>query len=208
MQSSYDRPGRHVPAVSDETLGAVRAGADSFHQQAVEIVRDRYNQCADEKTPIEEQYDAEDRRRSEADYLAAHVEKVWRTSTRQAARERVVKDHRSRVRGLFTAARDEVLRSYELQEQQREQSDRPSESRRAGDAGTSRRAVPEPPSERLSTPQGRERIPSAALDAESRRVAQDRPFPRGARRVTRVQRASGPACTAAITAKLSLASPP
>ena len=180
MQSSYDRPGRHVPAVSDETLGAVRAGADSFHQQAVEIVRDLYDQCADEKTPIEEQYDAEDRRRSEADYLAAHVEKVWRTSTRQAARERVVKDHRSRVRGLFTAARDEVLRSYELQEQQREQSDRPSESRRAGDAGTSRRAVPEPPSERPSTPQGRERIPSwfkQILNAEIGHDGKDAPHP-------------------------------
>ena len=158
---SYGRVDRHVPAVSDETLAAARAGADPFLQEAVDVVWDRYDQCADYTTPSVERYDADDRRRSEEDYLAALVEQALegareagRTSARQAARERVVKDHRSRIRGIFTAAHDEVLRSDELQDQ-REQSVRLSESGRAGDVGTSRRAA----SESLSTPPGQERTP-------------------------------------------------
>ena len=158
---SYGRVDRHVPAVSDETLAAARAGADPFLQEAVDVVWDRYDQCADYTTPSVERYDADDRRRSEEDHLAALVEQAlegareaWRTSARQAARERVVKDHRSRIRGIFTATHDEVLRSDELQDQ-REQSVRLSESGRAGDAGTSRRAA----SESLSTPPGQERTP-------------------------------------------------
>ena len=166
---SYGRPGRHVPAVSDETLAEVRAGADAFLQKVVDLVWDRYDRCADYKTPSEERYDDDDRRQSEDTCLAELIAKTledqresWLSSTQQAAvRARALKDHRSRIRGIFTSARDDVLRGDELRDRQQERSVRPSGAQRAGGVGTSagRRAATEPPSESSSTSPGHERKP-------------------------------------------------
>ena len=166
---SYGRPGRHVPAVSDETLAEVRVGADAFLQKVVDLVWDRYDRCADYKTPSEERYDDDDRRQSEDTCLAELIAKTledqresWLSSTQQAAvRARALKDHRSRIRGIFTSARDDVLRGDELRDRQQERSVRPSGAQRAGGVGTSagRRAATEPPSESSSTSPGHERKP-------------------------------------------------
>jgi len=175
QHQSYGRPGRHIPAVSDETLVAVRADADSFLQEVVDVVWDRYDRCADDETPREARYDDDDRRRSEEDYLALLIEKALegerealRTSTRQAARERVIKDYRSRIRDVFTAARDEQFRSDDLRDRQREQSVRPSGARRAGDAD---------PSKAASAPLNPATAPSNARGASkrARRGGQNRP---------------------------------
>lgn len=72
------------------------------------------------------------------------------------------------VRDIFTAARAAVIRSDELQDQQREQSARLSESRRARDAGTSRRAATEPSSESPSTPPGQERTPHGGVQRQGK----------------------------------------
>ena len=166
---SYGRPGRHVPAVSDETLAEVRAGADAFLQKVVDLVWDRYDRCADYKTPREERYDDDDRRQSEDTCLAELIAKTLEgqresrfSSTQQTAvRASALKDHRSRIRGIFMSARDDVLRGDELRDRQQERSVRPSGAQRAGGAGTSagRRAATAPPSESPSTSPGHEREP-------------------------------------------------
>ena len=166
---SYGRPGRHVPAVSDETLAEVRAGADAFLQKVVDLVWDRYDRCADYKTPREERYDDDDRRQSEDICLAELIAKTLEgqresrfSSTQQTAvRASALKDHRSRIRGIFMSARDDVLRGDELRDRQQERSVRPSGAQRAGGAGTSagRRAATAPPSESPSTSPGHEREP-------------------------------------------------
>ena len=166
---SYGRPGRHVPAVSDETLAEVRAGADAFLQKVVDLVWDRYDRCADYKTPREERYDDADRRQSEDTCLAELIAKTLEgqresrfSSTQQTAvRASALKDHRSRIRGIFMSARDDVLRRDELRDHQQERSVRPSGAQRAGGAGTSagRRAATAPPSESPSTSPGHEREP-------------------------------------------------
>ena len=106
---------RHVPTLSDETLADVRAAADSFLQEVVDVVWERY----DRGTPDEElDDDARRRREAEEDYLAPRIEQelerqreARRASTWQAARERVIKSYRSWILRIFMTARDEVLGS-------------------------------------------------------------------------------------------------
>ena len=107
---------QRVSSCSEETLAAVRAGADSFLKEVVDVVRER----EDRRTPKGERYDDVARRRREAeeDCLAPLIERelegrreAWRASTRRAARERAVRVYRSRIISIFTAARDEAFRS-------------------------------------------------------------------------------------------------
>ena len=115
-------PARHVPAVSDVTLAELRADADPFLEELVDVVWDRWDRRADQLTP-KDRYDHDDRRSSESAYLAEQVGKAcaaqqqWSPSStqRDAAWESALKDHRSRIRGIFTAARDAALRADGLQ---------------------------------------------------------------------------------------------
>ena len=170
-RQSYGRPVRHVPAVSDETLAEVRADAGPFLEEVIDVVWDRYDRHAGIGTSYEERYDDAARRQSEEDCLAGPIateleglQDSWCSSTREAARLRVVKDYRSRIRGIFTAARDEVLRVDELADRQQAQSVRPPESPRTGAAGTStgRRRAAEQPSESAAASAGHDRTSHGA----------------------------------------------
>ena len=117
-------PDRHVPAVSDETLAELRAGADPFLEELVEVVWDRWDRRADQRTPYKERYDHDDRRSSEEACLAEQVARAraaqpgsWLSSTQLVtARKSALRDHRSKIRSIFTAARDAALRADELQD--------------------------------------------------------------------------------------------
>ena len=129
-------PDRHVPAVSDVTLAALRAGADPFLEELVDVMWDRWARRADHRTPYDDRYDHDDRRSSEGACLAEQVAKAraaqqasWLSSTQLvAARESALRDHRSRIRSIFTAARDDSLRADELQDGRPAQSVPPARS--------------------------------------------------------------------------------
>ena len=140
---------QHVPTLSDETLADVRAAADPFLQEVVDVVWERY----DRGTPNEE-LNEDARREAEEKYLAPRIEQelegqreARRASTRQAARERVIQAYRSRILRIFMAARDEVFGSGDG----------------GGGASAGRRAAG-PPFE-SPTPPGQERQPPGGAQA-------------------------------------------
>ena len=157
-QPPSGHPDRRVPALSDDALDELDAAeTDPFLKKMYSFAWERCYRHASADTPYEQRYDADDRRRSE---LAHLDEVITRTYDRQmesclssstvspapelaSVRESVLKDYRAKVRGIFVAARDEVLRHDELLERQREQSVRPG------------RAATDPPSQSPSPGQGR-----------------------------------------------------
>lgn len=166
---------RHVPALSDDTLDdSVAAETDPFIKKMYSLAWERCYCRASGDTPYEERYDADDRRRSELAHLDDVIRqthdrqlKSWLSSstvsarpTLASARESVLKDYRAHVRGIFTAARDEVLRNDELQDREREQ-----------DVGPDR-AAPEPPLQNPSASPGQERKPHSE-EQEQERAGQD-----------------------------------
>ena len=175
-QPPSGHPDRRVPALSDDALDELDAAeTDPFLKKMYSLAWERCYCHASADTPYEQRYDADDRRRSELAYLD---EVITRTYDRQmqsclssstvspapelaSIRESVLKDYRAKVRGIFLAARDEVLRHDELLERQREQSVRPG------------RAATDPPAQ--SSSPGQERKPPGGEQERGRqeRTGQD-----------------------------------
>ena len=154
-------PDRHVPALSDDTLDDLDAAeTDPFLKKMYSLAWERCYRHASADTPYEQRYDAEDRRQSELAHLTQTYDRQMDPSSSTVSpapelasvRESVLKDYRAKVRGIFVAARDEVLRHDELQERQREQSVRPG------------RAATDPPSQ--SSSPGQERKPHGGEQEE------------------------------------------
>ena len=163
------RPDHRVPAVSEDTMdGLVAEETDPFLKEMFGVVWERYYRRAGLETPYEERYAADDRRRSELAHLDAVIQqtleqqrRLWLASTTvsepptlASARASDLKDYRSWVRGIFTTARDDVLRGDELRDRQP-----PVQSARPAGASGERRAADEPPTESPPTSSAPDRTP-------------------------------------------------
>ena len=133
------RPDHHVPALSDNRWDAFfDVETDPFLQAMWRELGERYHRRDSDDTRIEQRYSADDRHASESAHLNEVSTKkyerqlqTWRSSTRESARPTladaeasVLKEHQAEISGIFTTARDEVLRADEPRDRQQAQSDR------------------------------------------------------------------------------------
>ena len=145
------RPDHHVPALSDNTWDALfDVETDPFRKAMWRELGERYHRRDSLGTPYDQYYSAEDRSQSEQAHLNEVSTKkyerqlqTWRSSTRELARPTladaeasVLKDHQAEISGIFTTARDEVLRGDAVRARRQEEPDRPVGSSKAarGDA--------------------------------------------------------------------------
>ena len=114
LQTMKSPRGYPVPSISDAELAERRAIADPVQQEIIDVVWDRMDSREHTSTPVEERYSAADRHRSEEDWLDESTRKtladqgreLWQLSSNQRAdaRERALKNHRSRIRDIFETA--------------------------------------------------------------------------------------------------------
>ena len=134
------RRDHHVPALSDNTWDALfDVKPDPFLQAMWRELGERYHRRDSRDTRFEQRYSAEDRRASESAHLNEVSTKkyerqlqTWRSSTRKSARPTpadagasVLKDHQAEISGIFTTARDKVLRGDAVRARRQEEPDRP-----------------------------------------------------------------------------------
>ena len=134
------RRDRRVPALSHATWDALfDVETDPFRKAMWRELGERYHRLAGSNTPYDQYYNAEDRKQSEQAHLNEVSTKkyerqlqTWRSSTRESARPTladaeasVLKDHQAEISGIFTTARDKVLRADEVRARRQEEPDRP-----------------------------------------------------------------------------------
>ena len=134
------RPDHQVPALLDKTWDALfDVETDPFLQAMWRELGERYHRRDSHDTRIEQRYSAEDREQSEQAHLNEVSTKkyerqlqTWRSSTRESARPTladaeasVLKEHQAEISGIFTTARDEVLRGDAVRARRQEEPDRP-----------------------------------------------------------------------------------